>query len=285
MVGEFAELQGVMGGIYARLDGEDEAVWQAIYDQYQPAGAEGPVPRGAVGAALGVADRLDTLAGLFAIGEVPTGSKDPFALRRAALAVVKICAEAPFAIDVKVAIAEALEVRNGKHETQTALEEFVRDRVRFYLTSIAGVAAEVADAVLGARWGVVPDDVARARALDTARQRPEFAQLAVAFKRVRNILAKNPASAGTAGELHEPAELELDALVTVIGKRAEVETASADYPAAFAHVAALAAPLDRFFTDVLVMCEDEALRRARLALLARIEALFLNLADLSRLSA
>ena len=285
LVAEFAELQGVVGGIYARLDGETEAVWQAIYDQYQPAGAEGPVPRGVVGAALGVADRLDTLAGMFAIGEVPTGSKDPFALRRAALAVVRICAEAPFPIDLKVAIAEALEVRNGKHATQAALEEFVRDRVRFYLTSIAGVAAEVADAVLHARWGVVPDDVARARALDTVRQRPEFAQLAVAFKRVRNILAKNPASAGAAGELQEPAELELDALVAVNGKRVEVDTAGGDYPAAFAHVAALAAPLDRFFTDVLVMCEDEALRRARLALLARIEALFLNLADLSRLSA
>ena len=104
----------------------------------------------------------------------------------------------------------------------------MRERVRFYLTSVAGVAAEVADAVLGARWGVVPDDVARARALDTVRQRPEFAQLAVAFKRVRNILAKNPASAGDGQRSSmEPAELELDALVTVIGRRAEVDAGHA----------------------------------------------------------
>ena len=93
-------LQGVVGGIYARLDGEDDAVWQAVYDQYTPAGLDGALPRGIVGAAVGVADRLDTLAGLFAAGEIPSGSKDPFALRRAALAVVRICAEAPLACDL-----------------------------------------------------------------------------------------------------------------------------------------------------------------------------------------
>jgi glycyl-tRNA synthetase beta chain len=285
LVYEFAELQGVIGGIYARLDGEPEAVWQAVYDQYEPAGAEGPVPRNPIGAALGVADRLDTLAGMFAIGEVPTGSKDPFALRRAALAVVKICAEAPLALDLPAAIAEALEIRNGKQATFSALGEFLRDRLRFYLTSIAGVAAEVADAVLGARWGVIPDDVARARALDAVRQEPAFAQLAVAFKRVRNIVAKNPAGAGATAKPVEPAEIELGALVGECGRRAEGAAAQGDYRAAFQHLAALAAPLDRFFTDVLVMCEDEGLRRARLALLARIEALFLRLADLSRLTA
>jgi glycyl-tRNA synthetase beta chain len=285
LVAEFSELQGVIGGIYARLDGEPDVVWQAVYDQYQPAGVEGPVPRSAVGAALGVADRLDTLAGMFAIGEVPTGSKDPFALRRAALAVVKICAEAPFALYLPAAIGEALEVRHGTPATLSALGEFVRERERFYLTGVAGISGEAAEAALGARWGVVPDDVARARALDTVRQEPAFAQLAVAFKRVRNILAKNPAGAGATAELAEPAERALDALVADIEMRTDAAAAAGNYPAAFNHLAALAAPLDRFFTDVLVMCEDEALRRARLALLARIEALFLRLADLSRLTA
>jgi len=285
LVGEFAELQGVIGGIYARLDGEPEAVWEAIYDQYQPAGAEGRVPRGVVGAVLGVADRLDTLAGMFAIGEVPTGSKDPFALRRAALAAVRICAEAPLALDLRAAIGEALEVRNGRPDTVATLEEFVRERARFYLAGAGGVAGEVADAVLAARWGVMPDDLARARALDAVRQQPAFAQLAVAFKRVRNILAKNPAGGGAAADLVEPAERELDAAVAAAGRLAEDGAAAGDYPAAFTHLAALAAPLDRFFTDVLVMCEDEALRHARLALLSRIEARFLRLADLSRLSA
>jgi len=147
------------------------------------------------------------------------------------------------------------------------------------------VSADTADAVLGARWGVVPDDVARARALEQVRHEPAFAQLAVAFKRVRNILAKNPAGVGASGTLQEPAEVELSALVDEVGKRTEAEAARGDYPAAFADLASLAAPLDRFFTDVLVICEDETLRRARLALLARIEALFLRLADLSRLTA
>jgi glycyl-tRNA synthetase beta chain len=285
LVAEFSELQGAIGGIYARLDGEPEAVWQAVYDQYQPAGTEGPVPRGVVGAALGVADRLDTLAGMFAIGEVPTGSKDPFALRRAALAVVKICAEAPLGLYLPAAIGEALEVRHGMPATLSALGEFVRERERFYLTSVAGVSGEAADAVLGARWGVVPDDMGRARALDAVRHEPAFAQLAVAFKRVRNILAKNPPGAGATVALVEPAELALaEALATA---ETELETAlgAGDHPRALRPLAGMAGPLDRFFTDVLVMCDDESLRRARLTLLERIEALFLRFADLSRLSA
>ena len=285
LVAEFSELQGVIGGIYARLDGEPEAVWQAIYGQYQPAGAEGALPCGPVGAALGVADRLDTLAGMFAIGEAPTGSKDPFALRRAALAIVKICAEAPFPIYLPEAIAEALEVRNGTPATLSALGEFVRERERFYLTSVAGVGGEAADAVVGARWGVVPDDMGRARALDAVRQEPAFAQLAVGFKRVRNILSKNPPGAGETAALVEPAELAL--AEALAGAETELETAlgAGDHPRALKPLAAMAAPLDRFFTEVLVMCDDAALRRARLALLGRIEALFLRFADLSRLTA
>jgi len=281
LVGEFAELQGVIGGIYARLDGEPEAVWQAIYDQYQPAGTDGPVPRGVVGALLGVCDRLDTLAGMFSIGEVPTGSKDPFALRRAALAVVKICAEAPVAVDLRAAIERAVAIRTGTAEEGAALLEFVRERLRYYLTAVAGVSAEVADAVIGARWGVVPDDVARARALEQVRKEPVFASLAVAFKRVRNIVAKNPAPAAATGTLQEPAELALAEAL----EAAEQRLNGADHTEGLRLLASLAAPLDRFFTDVLVMCEDEGLRAARLALLARIEALFLRLADLSRLSA
>lgn len=285
MVGEFAELQGVIGGIYARLDGEPEAVWQAVYDQYTPAGLEGALPRGPVAAAVGVADRLDSLAGLFAAGEIPSGSKDPFALRRAALAAVRICAEAPLACDLQAAAAEAVALRGGGDEAAAALREFVRERVRHYLTAAAGVKPEVADAVLAARWGVIPDDVARARALEAVRGEDVFAALAVAFKRVRNMVGKSGEGSFAAKLLHEKAEREL--LAALEGAEGKVERAlkRGDVPAGLRSLAALAAPLDAFFTDVLVICDDEALRAARLALLARVEKLFLRLADVSRLSA
>jgi len=286
MVGEFPELQGVIGGTYARLDGCADEVWQAIYDQYTPSGLDGAVPRGTVGAILGVADRLDTLAGLFGVGEVPTGSKDPFALRRAALAVVRICAEAPLGVSLADAVREALHLRGvtpGKGIGR-ALTEFVRERERHYLTAVAGVSSEVADAVLAAGWGVVPDDVARARALEQVRQEPVFAQLAVSFKRVRNIIAKAGPIPPERARLHEPAERDLEAALARVEAGMDAMLVRRDFAAGLRSVAELAEPLDRFFTDVLVMCEDEKLRAARFALLARIEKEFLRLADFSRLS-
>ena len=286
MVGEFPELQGVIGGSYARLDGCADEVWQAIYDQYTPSGLDGAVPRGTVGAILGVADRLDTLAGLFGVGEVPTGSKDPFALRRAALAVVRICAEAPLGVSLADAVREALHLRGvtpGKGIGR-ALTEFVRERERHYLTAVAGVSSEVADAVLAAGWGVVLDDVARARALEQVRQEPVFAQLAVSFKRVRNIIAKAGPIPPERARLHEPAERDLEAALAKVEAGMDAMLHRHDFAAGLRSVAELAEPLDRFFTDVLVMCEDERLRAARFALLARIEKEFLRLADFSRLS-
>lgn len=282
MVGEFAELQGVMGGIYALADNEPEEVWMAVADQYRPAGLEGPIPRTLTGAILGVADRLDTLAALFA-SEKPSGSKDPFALRRAALAAVKICAEFPLPVDLAQACREAVANRAGAGEE--ALGEFLQDRLRHYLTSVVEVRPDVADAVLAAHWGVVPDDVARARALETVRQDEVFGSLAIAFKRVRNILTK-----GTHGTLDEsaltvPAERELLAAVETAEGRVGEGLAEGDHEAALHALAALAGPLDRFFTDVMVLCEDPKLKEARLALLARIERLFLRLADVSRLAA
>jgi glycyl-tRNA synthetase beta chain len=289
IVGEFPELQGVVGGIYARLDGEPEEVWRAIYDQYTPSGLDGDVPKGPVGTILGVADRLDTLAGLFAAGEVPSGSKDPFALRRAALAVVKICAESRLGLRLDEAVGYALTTpaRAGvgsDGEAKRLLLDFLRERERYYLTAVVGVAGEVADAVLEARWGVVPDDVARARALEQVRQEPVFADLAVAFKRVRNILAKAETGSGDAALLREPAEAALVATLAETEAAVEMGLHDRDYAASLRALSALAAPLDRFFTDVMVLCDDAALRGARLALLRQLESLFLRLADLSRLA-
>ena len=290
MVGEFPELQGVMGGIYARLEGEPEEVWHAVADQYVPVGLEGLLPRGPLAAVVGVADRLDTLAGLFGAGEVPSGSKDPFALRRAALAVVRIAAEAPLRCDLQEAAHRALLLRKDTvtgemNAAVAALSEFLQERVRFYLTTVAGVSPEVADAVLAARWGVVPDDVARARALEAVRGEEVFGPLAVAFKRVRNMVSKSGEGRFVGQLLREPAEKELLAAISKAEKEVQRTVERGDYVTGLRALATLAAPLDTFFTDVLVICEDKDLRAARLALLARVEKVFLRLADVSRLSA
>ena len=241
-------------------------------------------PRGALGAVVGVADRLDTLAGLFAVGEVPSGSKDPFALRRAALGIVRICAEAPLRCDLGSAAERALALRDGV-EAAPALREFLQERLRHYLTAVAGVATEVADAVIAAHWGVVPEDLARARALEAVRSEEVFASLAVAFKRVRNMVGKNGEGHANGKTPKDKAERDLSAAVA----KAESEVARAaergEFPAGLRSLAPLAAPLDAFFTDVLVLCEDEELKAARLALLARVERVFLRLADVSKLSA
>ena len=288
MVGEFPELQGIVGGIYARLDGEEETVWQAVYDQYTPAGLDGAAPRGFLGAVVGVADRLDTLAGLFAAGEIPSGSKDPFALRRAALAVARICAEATLACDIAAMAREAFALRSdgaGDETRLAALLEFLQERVRYYLTVVAAVRPETADAVISAYWGVVPQAVARARALEAVRSEEVFSSLAVAFKRVRNMVAKSGEGRFDAALLKEEAERGLLGAVEKTEKEVHRAVGRADYEGGLRSLARLAAPLDRFFTDVLVICEDESLRAARLALVARVEKVFLRLADVSRLSA
>lgn len=289
MVGEFPELQGVVGGIYARLDGVRDIHWQAVYDQYRPAGLDGPLPRGPLGVLLGVADRLDTLAGMFAAGEIPSGSKDPFGLRRAALAVVRICAETNYPLHLTRAVERALQVRSvlsagAVADANNALSEFMRERVRFYLTAAAGVSGPVADAVLEAGWDVVPEAVARARALEAVRQEPVFADLAVVFKRVRNLVSKSGAGKPADDLLREPAETALLAVLTSVEASVTAAVSAGDHGAGLRALAQLAAPLDRFFTDVLVLCDDARLRDARLALLARVEALFLRLADPSRLT-
>ncbi len=289
MVGEFPELQGTIGGIYAAADGEPAEVADAVADQYVPAGLDGRLPRGPLAAVLGAADRLDTLGGLFAVGEIPSGSKDPFALRRAALAVLRIAAEHPLTADVRAAAAGCLERRRAAHggadgDAAGELDAFLRERLRYYLVTVTGVSGDVAEAVLEAGWGVVPDAVARAEALDAVRSEAVFADLAVAFKRVRNMVSKSGSGTAAPDALEEDAERELLARLDTVSVEAEAALAEHDHRRALRALANLAAPLDRFFTDVLVLCEDERLRDARLALLARVEALFLRLADLSRLA-
>ncbi len=280
MVGEFPELQGVMGGIYARKQGHAPEVWQAIAEQYLPAGQEGAIPKSLTGALLGVADRLDTLAALFSVGEIPTGSKDPFALRRHALSVVRICGEFPLSLSLPEAASWAAAPFGGAGVTELA--GFLRERERFFLES-KGLPGPVADAVLSARWGMPADELALGQALASLWQTPQFVQLATAFKRVRNMVGKEGEGTWSPERLLEDAEKALAGQVAGMEEElGRLATAKA-WGQALALLAGLAEPLDRFFTDVLVMCPDVELRQARLGLLAKIQRLFLQLADVSKL--
>ncbi len=288
MVGEFPELQGIMGGHYLRLAGEPEEIWTAARDHYRPTGFEGPIPESEVGRLLGAADRLDTLAGLFAVGEVPTGSRDPFGLRRAAQALVKIVAGAGWDLDLGEALGEAVagvtpQVGADPEEVQGRLEAFVSDRVRRWLVDVVGVAGDTADAVMAAGWTLLPSLGVRARALEAVRHRPEFLALALAFKRVRNITEGQPDAGVDPALLTEAAERELHREAEAFHETLERELAAGRVEEAFAAMGRLAEVLDRFFVEVLVMAEDESIRANRIALLKQLGRDFLALADLSRL--
>ncbi|MGC8916959.1 MAG: glycine--tRNA ligase subunit beta [Thermoanaerobaculum sp.] len=280
MVGEFPELQGVMGGIYAQKGGYPREVFQAIAEQYLPAGQEGPVPTSVTGAILGAADRLDTLAALFSLGEVPSGSKDPFALRRHALSVVRIGGEFPLNLPLADAVRWAAQPFGGSGAPELA--SFLRERERFFL-EWKGLPAPVADAVLAARWGLPADELALGQALARLWQEPVFVQLATAFKRVRNMVSKEGEGEWAPERLGEEAERRLAQEVQRVERQLAELVAEKAWEQALALLASLAEPLDRFFTEVLVMCPDAALRQARLGLLAKVQGLFLQLADVSRL--
>jgi glycyl-tRNA synthetase beta chain len=289
MVVEFPELQGIMGGHYLRLEGADEALWSAARDHYRPSGFDGDIPESDLGRLLGVADRLDSIAGLFAVGEMPTGSKDPLGLRRAAQAVVKIVAEAGWRLDLDAAIRLAVGTigglaRSPADETTGAVRSFLADRVRRYLCDTVGVGGDVADAVMAAGWSSdLPDLTARAAALDAVRTSPRMRALGLAFKRVKNITDDAAETDVDPGLFEQDEERELHQSAEVFTRRLHECVAARRFDSAFAAMSELAEVLDRFFVEVLVMCEDEAVRDNRVALLTRLRHEFMTLADLSRL--
>ena len=288
MVNEFPELQGVMGGHYLRLEGADEELWTAVRDHYTPVGFEGAVPESMTGRLLGVADRLDTVAGLFAVGERPSGSKDPFGLRRAAQGAVRIVIDAGWELDLGDVIKAASEgVADHSEDRAEALAEtvaaFVADRVRRWLTDVVGASGDTADAVMAAGWGNLPAAVARAEALERARASENFRILALAFKRVRNITGDQP-DRGVDPELFEMAEeRELHDATAKFASQLQDLLPEMKVDEAFAAMEPLADILERFFVEVLVMCEDERVRDNRIALLKELGRHFMNLADLSKL--
>ena len=288
MVGEFPELQGIMGGHYLRLEDADDALWSAVRDHYRPVGFEGPVPDSAVGRLLGVADRLDTVAGLFAVGERPSGSKDPFGLRRAAQGAVKIVVESGWDLDlvhaVDAAAAAVAEYGEGDREELTAaVTAFVADRVRRWLTDVVDVSGDAADAVMAAGWSDLPGAVARAEALETVRSSPTFRSLALAFKRVRNITDGQPDAEVNPEIFEQPEEHELHQATQKFGRALEDLLPERRVEEAFTAMEPLADILERFFVEVLVMCDDERVRDNRIALLKELGRLFMDLADLSKL--
>lgn len=314
MVREFTELQGQMGGIYAREDGLGEGVWKSIYYQYQPLGVEAQqVPTAAhlgevalTWAAVSVADRVDALVGLFAAGEQPTGTRDPFALRRAAQGLVKVLVDLPevggvtrhVALDAIVAEAQRAYAEQGRvpdiDAKMPALGAFIVDRLRF-LFEKRGYRADEITAVLPEGQGLAglsPLSVRqRLEALRAVRPSADFEPLAVLFKRATNIVKDVPAAepgsrdlVAVRAALVEPAELALaDALEA---RRTSIAAAvgHADYTRALLEVAALRPAVDRFFTEVFVMVDDAALRQARLSLLAALRDTVRDIADLSAIA-
>ncbi|HEV7432520.1 MAG TPA: glycine--tRNA ligase subunit beta, partial [Steroidobacteraceae bacterium] len=294
MVGEFPELQGVMGAYYAQADGEDPETAAAIREHYLPRSAGDQLPATPSGMALALADRLDTLAGIFAIGQKPTGTRDPFGLRRAAIGVLRISRERALPIDLRALIEQALLAQPlAELEAQRAglcdeLYEFIMERLRAqYLEDPAqGVTTEIFDAVLATLPRSPLDIEARVRALVRFLERPEAASLAAANRRIANILKKSAADTPRAINsqlLRAPAEQALHAALQ--SRRAAVEQSlgEGNYGAAFAELAQLRPEVDAFFEHVLVNDPDPQLRSNRLALLDELRTLFSRIADLSRL--
>jgi glycyl-tRNA synthetase beta chain len=275
MVKEFTSLQGIMGGIYAREEGQPEAIWQAVYDQYMPASTEDRIPRGRVGQVAGLADRIDTLVGIFGLGLIPTGSKDPFGLRRAAQGVVRIALEGGMALDLEaVAIAAAgLYGDRLKRSPQQILDDlrpFLHDRIRFVLER-AGYAYDEIEAALVAGAADLPDLQARVDALHRVRESADFLSVVLAAKRIANI-TKEASADQLLDEslLAEPAEKDLWSAFQVLRSEVEEAAAAHDYERCLRRIADLAPVLDRFFVEVLVMAEDPKIRQNRIALLQAI---------------
>lgn len=287
MVGEFPELQGVMGAYYAAADGETAEVAAAVREHYQPRGAGDALPSNPVGVAVALADKLDTLAGIFAIGQKPTGTKDPFALRRAAIGVFRILLERKLDLELAKLIAAAVDSQPVKADgTAEEVLAYIQERMRAHYLE-AGYPAESFDAVLAAGGSRPLDFDARMRALAAFRERPEAESLAAANKRIANILRKSDLAAVPArvdaSLLQVEAEKSLHAAIESIAARVESDVTGRRYDAALSRLAGLRPAIDAFFTDVMVNDPDAALRANRLALVARIRGLFAGVADFSRL--
>jgi glycyl-tRNA synthetase beta chain len=293
LVKEFTELQGVVGGLYARAQGYSAAVSDAIYDQYNPESMEDSVPRTVEGAVMAIADKADTIAGMFGLGLEPTGSKDPFALRRAANGIVKTLAES--GVELPLTLGEVAGAACGQNEALAAkVRGFLVERVEFYLREAKGQAYDVVKAVLAAGADDVRDAVARAEAVTAVRgassgDTGDFAAVSAAFKRMKNILSQAGEKGIAAGPvvdsvlLTETTEKALAKRSAELAGRVAGLREAKNYKVALEEIATLRPQVDAFFDAVMVMAPDAAVRANRLALLERVLGDFSGIADFSEI--
>jgi glycyl-tRNA synthetase beta chain len=285
LVKEFTELQGVVGGLYARAQGFSSAVSDAIYDQYKPESMEDPIPRTTEGALLAIADKADTIAGMFGLGLEPTGSKDPFALRRAANGIVKVVAEAKVPLSLK----EIADGASSSPETAAKMHAFLVERLEFYLREAKRQAYDVVKAVLATGSNDVRDAVARAEAVTSVRGSEDFVAVSSAFKRMKNILSQAKEKGFATASRVDPALLTESTEKALADRSAELAggvdalRAENNYKAALEQIATLRPQVDAFFDAVMVMDPDAEVRANRLALLEKVLADFSGIADFSEI--
>ena len=287
MVFEFTDTQGVMGMHYARHDGEDEEVAVALYEQYMPRFAGDELPKSLVASAVALADKFDTLTGIFGIGQAPKGSADPFALRRAALGALRIIVEKNLPLDLEDLVKKSTALFGDKLTNQNVVADvvdFMLGRFRAWYQD-EGIAVDVIQAVLARRPTRPADFDARVRAVSHFRTLDSAEALAAANKRVSNILAKADAAIGEINltACVEPAEKALAEAVLALRTEVQPLIAKGDYTAVLDKLANLRVPVDSFFDNVMVNAEDPALRQNRLAILNTLQGLFLQVADISLL--
>lgn len=295
MVREFTELQGIVGGLYAKAQGEPEEVASGIYDHYRPVGLDDPIPRNVTGCAVAIADKLDSVVGCFAVGVIPSGSSDPFALRRAALGIVKIVLEKKLPISLSLAVSQAVKVlltyppkKGLTPEQEAQVLEFLRDRARYVFRERDGFEYDEVNAVFRAEADDLVDARKRLEALRVIRKSKNFEPLTVSFKRILKILEK--AGSQLEGvhiqtDLFEgDAERGLFSAMRKASPKVEEHKRAGHYKEALDVIAALRPDVDRFFEQVMVMAENEAVRKNRLALLSELSREFSTIADFSEMA-
>jgi len=298
MVREFTELQGIVGGLYAKSQGEPEDVAWAVYDHYKPLALDDSIPRNIAGQTVALADKLDSLVGCFAVGLVPSGSSDPFALRRAAMGIVKILIETKLPLSLSLAVSKAargLATLPPKIDIKVNVEkqvlDFILERARFVLKERGSVAYDEVNAALAAGADDLVDAVRRAEAVKAIRKTKNFEPLAVSFKRIRKILEKAGPEAGwklpgiRSDLFQEEAERQLHSKAAAVARQSEQRKREGRYRDALHDIAELRPAVDKFFDEVMVMAEEEQVRKNRLTLLSELLAQFSTIADFSEVVA
>jgi len=299
LVKEFTELQGIIGGLYAKAQGLQQTVSDAIYDQYKPASMDDSAPRTLEGAILSTADKADSIAGMFALGMVPSGSKDPFALRRQANGIIKTIAVHKLPLKILSLLVSARERYNGSEAERKfkldekaykdAIQAFFRERLEFYLRDFCGLAYDVVNAALAADSDDVADAAARASAVAKVRPSADFEAISTSFKRMKNILRqasetnKRVAHPFNPALLPEEAEKKLVVEVPKVAAKVNTLRAGTQYEQALLEISRLRPVIDTFFDKVMVMVEDEELRAQRLGLLDTLVNEFSSIADFSEI--